>query len=361
VPIADAARRIGVTVRTLRRRAAAGKFTLVTSRGQLFARRHEVQAAIGAARAAQLRCGNDEQRAAAQRGGQLTDAHMDSFTAWAAWRYPEIDTSTVLFSRAGAAQMAGCRPSVIENLVCEGLIPAQRCGRDLRIRTVDLMGAGVFSAKVARMCPKLRVSDPAQRRAFVSEFLTFDQAARIVGRPVSEVRYLASIGTLNSVRFGRGVHRLHQSEVVGPGMRRFKDTARPYRELKHHRPFGWGCTVNDAAHYLQVCERTVLRWIDTGVLTAVEATRIKWRRTENGSYRKLPVPVNHGGFLVSERSVRTARRLRQVRGLQARDVVAVTPNQLRESQAPELQPWQQFQLVSEEGAPLDEYGDPISV
>jgi hypothetical protein len=43
---------------------------------------------------------------------------------------------------------------VIENLVCEGLIPAQRCGRDLRIRTVDLMGAGVFSAKVARMCPE---------------------------------------------------------------------------------------------------------------------------------------------------------------------------------------------------------------
>jgi hypothetical protein len=157
-----------------------------------------------------------------------------------------------------------------------------RRGRDLRIRTVDLMGAGVFSAKVARMCPKLRVSDPAQRRVFVSEFLTFDQAARIVGRPVSEVRYLASIGTLNSVRFGRGAHRLHQSEVTGPGMRRFRDTARPYRELKHHRPFGWGCTVNDTAHYLRVCERTVLRWIGKGALTAVEATRIKWRRTENG-------------------------------------------------------------------------------
>jgi excisionase family DNA binding protein len=360
VPITDAARRIGVTVRTLRRRAAAGKFTLVTSRGQLFARRHEVQAAIDAAQAAQPRRGNDEQRTAEQCGAQLTDAHMDSFTAWVALRYPDIDTSTVLFNRAGAAQMAGCRPSVIENLVREGLIPAQRCGRDLRIRTVDLMGAGVFSAKVARMCPKLRVSDPAQCRAFVSEFLTFDQAARIVGRPASEVRYLASIGTLNSVRFGRGAHRLHESEVAGPGMLRFKDTARPYRELKHRRPIGWGCTVNDAAHYLRVCERTVLRWIDKGVLTAVEATRIKWRRTENGSYRKLPVPVNHGGFLVSERSVRTVRRLRQVRGLQPRDVVAVTPNQLGEGQAPELQPWQQFQLVNEDGAPLDEYGDPIS-
>jgi hypothetical protein len=72
------------------------------------------------------------------------------------------------------------------------------------------------------------------------------------------------------------------------------------------------------------------------------------------------VPVNHGGFLVSERSVRTARRLRQVRGLQPRDVLAVTPNQLREGQAPELQPWQQFQLVNEDGAWLGEYGDPIS-
>jgi hypothetical protein len=98
-----------------------------------------------------------------------------------------------------------------------------------------------------------------------------------------------------------------------------------------------------------------------GALTAVEAARIKWRRTENGSYRKLPVPVNHGGFLVSERSVRTARRLRQVRGLQPRDVVAVTPNQLRDGQAPELQPWQQFQLVNEDGAWLDEYGDPVAV
>jgi hypothetical protein len=97
------------------------------------------------------------------------------------------------------------------------------------------------------------VSDPAQRRAFVSEFLTFDQAAQIVGRPASEVRYL-----------------------------------------------------------------------------------------------------------VSERTVRTARRLRQVRGLQPRDVLAVTPDQLREGQAPELQPWQQFQLVNEDGAWLDEYGDPIS-
>jgi hypothetical protein len=54
--------------------------TRVTSDGQLFARRHEIQAAIGAAQAVQLRRDSDAQRAAAQRGAWLTGAHIDSFT-----------------------------------------------------------------------------------------------------------------------------------------------------------------------------------------------------------------------------------------------------------------------------------------
>jgi hypothetical protein len=43
------------------------------------------------------------------------------------------------------------------------------------------------------MPPKPRVSDRAPGRALVSEFLTFDQAGRIVGRPASEVRYLVGL------------------------------------------------------------------------------------------------------------------------------------------------------------------------
>ncbi|MFA5709283.1 helix-turn-helix domain-containing protein, partial [Mycolicibacterium sp.] len=263
--------------------------------------------------------------------------------------------------RASAALAAGCRPSVIESLVREGLIPAHRRGRDLQIRLVDLVAAGVFSAKVARMCPKLRPADAAARRNVTAEFLTFDQAARILDRPATEIRYLASIGTLRSVRFGNGAHRLHESEISGPARQRFNETARPYRPLKRVRHFGWGYTVNDAANHLGVSERTVLRMIDKGSLLAVAATKEKWRLNSRGFLNKMPVPVNHGGFLVSERSVLIARRLRQVRGELPRDDVRITVEHLRRGVAPELQAWQRFLLVDESGNRVDEYGNRVAV
>lgn len=362
VPVADAAKRMNITVRTLRRRAAAGKINVVTADERLWVRRHEVEAVTGALAEQQWR----DAVAAAQapepdRGADLTDAHISNFTDWVARYYPDIDIDTVIFTRAGAADRARCRPSVIEALVCEGLIPAQRQGRDLRIRTVDLLAAAVFSSKVARMCPNLRVDDPATREAFAAEFLTFDAAAAVLERPVSEVRYLVRVGTLHAVRFGHGAHRLHESELTGPGLSRFKEDADPCPERKTRRPLGWGHTVNDAATALDVSERTVLRWIAQGSLSATAATRDKWRRTETGGYRKVPVPVNRGGYLVSERSVIAARRLRQVREQQPRDPVAVTSDQLASGQAPELQPWQRYRLVNEAGRPIDEYGELLTV
>lgn len=96
-------------------------------------------------------------------------------------------------------------------------------------------------------------------------------------------------------------------------------------------------------------------------MSATAATRDKWRRTETGGYRKVPVPVNRGGYLVSERSVIAARRLRQVREQQLRDPVAVTSDQLASGQAPELQPWQRYRLVNEAGRPIDEYGELLTV
>lgn len=356
VPLAQAAERIGVTVRTLRRRGAAGKVEIVTSDGQLFMRRHEVHAAIAVS--AHRAPGSDDRRTAP--ADSLTQAHIESFIAWARWRYPDMDPSAALYTRARAAAYAGCRPSVIDALVHEGLIPARRVGRDVRIRLVDLIAAGVFSAKVARMCPRLQVSDPQRRRSIEAEFLTFDQAARPLQRPASEVRYLARIGTLNAVRFGAGAHRLHESEVFGPGRARFEDQARPYRTYTPMRHMGFGHTVNDAAALIGVSERTVLRMVSRGALQAVDATKQKWRRTESGILMKQPVPVNHGGLLVSDRSVAAARRLRQMRGDLPKDDVPITVEHVRAGTGPQLQPWQRYLLVDDRGNRLDEYGRQIA-
>lgn len=354
VPLSDAAERIGVTVRTLRRRAAAGKISLVTSGGELLMRRHEVQAAAHREQSRKASAGAP--RPGSSRGATLTDTHIENFTQWVAWRYPDINISAGLHTRASAAEIAGCRPSVIEELVVQGLIPAKRDGRDLQIRLVDLVASGVFSAKVARMCPKLQVSDITERRNIESEYLTFDEASRHVDRTTAEVRYLVAVGTLKSVRFGKGTHRIHVSEVTGPAIARLRDNARPYRPLNRVRPLGWGYTVNDAAHHLGVSERTVQRMIRKGALLATEATRDKWCRTDSGVMLKMPVPVNNGGLLLSERSVRSARRLRQVRDELPRDDVPVTPQQLRDGTAQPLQPWQRYRLFDEDGHPIDQYG-----
>lgn len=358
VPIAMAADKIGVTVRTLRRRAAAGKLEIVTSGSKLWLRRHEVDALVAAqaakpARAAEAR---DRRRAAAERGANLTEAHVENFLAWLKWSQPDIDPAMALHTRSSAATFAGTRPNVIEALVAEGLLPAQRRGRDLRIRTVDLVAAGVFSAKVARMCPKLRIDDPRQRRNVTAEYLTFDQAAQIVERPASEVRYLARIGTLHEVRFGSGNHRLHESEVYGPGLVRYRQAARPYRTIEHKRFGGYNQTVNDTANHLGVSERTVLRMIERGALLAIEATKQRWCRIEGGAWIQRDFPVNHGGFLVSDKSVRTAIRLRQCRGDLPRTPIPVTVEHLRGGRAPELEPWQEYQLVDRQGNRVDEYG-----
>lgn len=98
VPISMAADKIGVTVRTLRRRAASGKLELVTSGSKLWLRRHEVDALVAAqaakpARAAEAR---DRRRAAAARGANLTDAHVENFMAWLKWSQPDIDPALAL-------------------------------------------------------------------------------------------------------------------------------------------------------------------------------------------------------------------------------------------------------------------------
>ncbi|MFA5710739.1 helix-turn-helix domain-containing protein, partial [Mycolicibacterium sp.] len=96
VPIEDAAVRMGVTVRTLRRRGAAGKIDLVTLSGKLWVRRHEVAAAEADVAQAQLAAAAEPvvEAPAASRGAALTSAHIETFTEWLAWRYPDIDTST---------------------------------------------------------------------------------------------------------------------------------------------------------------------------------------------------------------------------------------------------------------------------
>ncbi|MEX3756467.1 helix-turn-helix domain-containing protein [Mycobacteroides abscessus] len=346
IPIADAANRMGVTVRTVRRWIAAKKIVGVIRDEALWIRVADLQAH---GERDELSARRDRRRDQASetvaRGATLTSGHFASFLHWLRYTSPEVDLHDALHTRSSAAELGGCRPVVIENLVREGLIPAQRHGRELRIRTMDLYAAAVFSAKVARMCPKFKPKDVRERHSVVGEYLSFEQAAARLKRPVSEVRRLVADKALLTVRFGQ-VHRLHVSEIEGPGLVRFKKIAEPYPPLKYHRSFSQ-MTVNEAADELGLSERTVLRWVRSGALLGAYASRKKWRWNSYGVPVKVDVPTNRGGALLSARTVIAARRLRQVRGLQPRDLIEVTRGQLSAGNYPELKPWQEFMLVND--------------
>ncbi len=347
IPVAEAATRLGVTVRTLRRWIAAKKIVGVIRDSVLWVRSADLRA-HGTATAERVQRRQQERASNQQiaaRGATLTDSHMTTFVKWLYASDPTIDLKLAIHNRSSAAELAGCRPSTIEALVSEGLIPAQRQGRDLRIRTVDLVAAGVFSAKVTRMCPHLRLDSVKARRNVVSEFLSFEQTAAALERPVSEIRRLVSAGVLRGVKFGR-VHRLHESEVTGPGLARFNEIAPPYPPLKYRRSFS-DVTVNEAANDLGLSERSVLRWVRKGALLGAYATREKWKQSPTGAWVKTRVPVNRNGALISGRSVAAARRLRQARDLLPRDVIEVTDTELVSGTLPELQPWQEFVLVEQ--------------
>ena len=96
--------------------------------------------------------------------------------------------------------------------------------------------------------------------------------------------------------------------------------------------------------------------IERGALLAIEAAKQRWCRIEGGAWVQRDFPVNHGGFLVSDKSVRTAIRLRQCRGDLPRTPIPVTVEHLRDGRAPELEPWQEYQLVDRQGNRVDEYG-----
>ncbi|CPW71980.1 helix-turn-helix domain-containing protein [Mycobacteroides abscessus] len=347
VPIAQAAARMGVTVRTVRRWIAAKKIVGVIRDEALWIRAADLETH---GEVDELSARGTRKRAAATEaavgGATLTNGHIASFIHWLRYSAPEVDLHDALHTRTSAAELAGCRPVVIENLVREGLIPAQRNGRDLRIRTVDLYAAGVFSAKVARMCPNLKAKGARERHRVVGEYVSFEQAAARLKRPVSEIRRLVADKTLLTVRFGQ-VHRMHVSEIEGPGLARFKRVAQPYPPLKYHRSFSQ-MTVNEAANELGLSERTVLRWVRSGALLGAYASRKKWWWNSYGVPVKIDVPVNRNGALLSARTVIAARRLRQVRGLLPRDLIEVTRGQLSAGNYPELKPWQEFMLVDEQ-------------
>lgn len=349
VSLADAARKIGITTRTLRRWMAAKKIVGVTRAGKLWVRGSDLRAHIQNTAEKKARAGHERrvEQQAAKRGAVLTDAHVTNYIDWVHYVFTaeqraEIDMQSLVLSRVNAAEFAGCRPSIIEQLVVEGLIPAVRNGRFLAIRQVDLIAAGVFSAKVARMCPNLRMTDLRQRREVYGEYLTFEQAAADLKRPVSEVRYLVAQERLASVRFGR-IHRLHLSELQGPALKRFYKDAPEYRELKVRRQLD-ELTINEAANELGVSQRTVLRWLHGSVLVGCLATREKVRYVPGVGWGRFAVRTNRGGMVVDRRSVQAMRRLRQVRGLLPRDVIKVTQQQWDAGKLPELQPWQEFRL-----------------
>ncbi|SKT54572.1 polar chromosome segregation protein [Mycobacteroides abscessus subsp. massiliense] len=346
IPIAEAAERLGVTVRTVRRWIAAKKLVGVIRDEALWIRVADLEAHGDLDELAARR--NRDRAEAAQtvaRGATLTSGHIASFLHWLRHTSPEIDLHDALHSRSTAAELAGCRPVVIENLVREGLIPALRKGGELHIRTADLYAAGVFSAKVARMCPNLKANNAQERHSVLIEYLSFEQVAAHLKRPVSEIRRLVADKVLLTVRFGR-VHRVHVSEVEGPGLSHFKKIAEPYPPLKYHRTFSQ-MTVNEAANQLGLSERTVLRWVRSGALLGAYAARKKWKWNSYGVPVKIDVPVNRNGALLAGNTVIAARRLRQVRGLLPRDVIEVTRDQLAAGNLIELKPWQEFVLVDE--------------
>lgn len=348
LPLSEVAAKLGVTVRTVRRRIAAGALKGVIRSGKLWVRRADmVIYTDGAGRAEQVRIEKAKaKKRDERRGADLELEHIIAFLKWAKWDSPEVDTNLLLHTRASAANYAQCRQTVIEQLVREGLIPARRSGRDLQIRLVDLVAAGVFSAKVARMCPGLRIEDEHARHNVRSEFLSFEQVAEVVERPVSEVRRLVEAGVLRGVKFGR-VHRLHMSEVSGPGLAMFKEIAPPYEKLKYRR-MRWEMTVNEAANELGLSERSVVRWMRKGALLGYYAVRQKNKQLPSGIWAKVDVPVNRNGMLLQRKHVLAARRLRQARGMLPRDVIEVTQERVDSGNLPELQPWQEFRIVEGE-------------
>lgn len=354
VSVKDAATKLDITVRTLRRWMAAGKIEGVIRRGKLWVRTIALLAFIDKTKHTELveayqRQEANRKPAQTNTGANLTEDHIRNYLDWARYFYTSeqldnIGAENMLLSRSRAAKAAGCRPSVIDQLVREGLIPARRDGNDLVIRQPDLIAASVFSAKVARMCPKLRQNKASLLWEVKGEYLSVEQAAADLKRPISEIRELIAEGHLRSVKFGK-VHRLHVSEVEGPAKLRFnakEDLA--FDPLKLDNRFGTGVTVNGAANRLGVSERTVLRWVHDGTLLASYSTKKKWKQTPMG-WTQIDVPTNRGCVLITDSSVRALRRLRQVRGLLPLDTVNMTQEQIDEGRAPELSPWQKARIV----------------
>lgn len=344
VDLPTAAEQLGITVRTLRRWIAAKRIEAITRAEKLWVRTDDLVALRRKNRAAARVDKAQRARAAeeAKRGAVLTEAHMTNYSAWLSETQNHDNPSEWIHSRRGAALLAGCRAPVIESLVREGLIPAMRNGHELRIRHSDLYAAGVFSAKVARMCPNLRVSSVEHGRVVTRDYLTLDFAARLLNRPLSEINRLIRADLLHSVRFGAR-HRIHASEVLGFGRQKLEFEAGRYVPLRYKRWHG-ELTVSEAADRLQVSERTVQRWYRSGTLVGGPATRPKWKEFSNGAWIEIGVPINRGGLLLLERHVEAARRARQVSGKASRDLVPVTPEQVRRGRLPQLMPWEQFSV-----------------
>lgn len=348
LPITVAARRIGVTVRTLRRWIAARKVEAITRDEQLWLRDADVkELARERGRAGEVREERDWQHYCdSRRGATLTGDHVINYMRWMEKLHPEVEFRDAILNRAAAAKVAGCRPSMIEQLVGEGLIPARRESRELFVRHCDLIAAGVFSTKVARMCPNLYVADPNTRRDITCDYLSIDFAASFLKRPTSEIRQLIREKSLRSVKFG-SAHQIHVSEVSGPGYWNFMKVARPFRPLKFSHPQSQ-VTVNEAANRLEVSERTVLRWVGKGALLGGFATRKKWKFLPTGAWMKVDVPTNRGGGVINRDHVEAARRLRQINGKIPPDPVRITMAAARAGNLPQVQPWQQYVIVEPE-------------
>ncbi|GAS94827.1 DNA binding, excisionase family domain protein [Mycolicibacterium canariasense] len=342
IDLPTAAGRLGVTVRTLRRWIAAKRIEAITRADKLWVRADDV---VALRRTLRIDKHNDRvakahAEAAPKRGAALTAEHMNNYMAWLEETMKLERPSEWIHTRRAAALLAGCRKSTIETLVREGLIPAMRDGHELRIRHGDLYAAGVFSARVARLCPNLRPSGADHGRAITRDFLALDFAARFLNRPLSQVKQLIRARKLHSVHFGT-VHRIHASELLGLGRQKLEYAAGHYPRLRVDRWDGV-LTVGEAADRLQVSERTVQRWYRRGALAGGPATKPKWKQFPNGAWIEIGVPINRGGLLLLDRHVEAARRARQVEGKVPRDPVPVTASQVRSEHLPQLMPWQQF-------------------
>ncbi|SEC79960.1 DNA binding domain, excisionase family (plasmid) [Tsukamurella tyrosinosolvens] len=341
-PLAEAAERLGVSERTVRRWAAKGKIAMEIRDGAMVVPGIEISRHGGVVeRYVRDLAKRREIDRAALKGAHLTPVDNARYQEWQLEDTPELDPAEFFCSRNRAAAIAGCRPSVIEDLVQRGYIPALRQGRDLTIRTVDLHAAASFSALVGRMCPKVRPKTKQDKWNAEGEYLTIDNAAMMLRRPASEVRRLIAEGLLTSLRFGH-VHRIHISSVVGEPKRVLNRTA-PYRPLSQWRdPTRSGrATIAEAAGIIGVTERTVQRWCAAGLLTSFPAIKQLWS-PQRQFYNRVK---NRGALLMLVDDARALRRLRQVRGLAPRTRLVVPQSFLDEGrELPELKPWQEYVL-----------------